>query len=352
MIVVDNDSTDASVASLADLDVTTIAVEVNRGFAAGCNIGYRAGTAPFVLFLNPDARAEPELIGRLRAVLEAAPAAGAVAPRILDEDGNLDFSLRRFPRRRSTFAQALFLHRALPQATWVDEVVRDPAAYERAWSPDWVSGACLLVRRSVLEQIGGFDEGYFHYSEDTDLCRRIRDAGFDIRYEPSAVVVHLGGRSTPRPALLPTLAAARVRYVRRHDGRTCRRARANRRRARCGDTSRGRSRWDGAAPRARASIAADGERRARRDRLAQRLGTAPRRPVGRGSIHRSREATVRPSRSRSSPTLPSRRRAMKQRTCGGCTPPCSARRARRWPRSSSTTIRPTIRWRWPARRRQ
>ena len=219
VIVVDNDSTDASVASLGDLDVTTIAVEVNRGFAAGCNIGYRAGTAPFVLFLNPDARAEPELIGRLRAVLEAAPAAGAVAPRILDEDGNLDFSLRRFPRRRSTFAQALFLHRALPQATWVDEVVRDPAAYERAWSPDWVSGACLLVRRSVLEQIGGFDEGYFHYSEDTDLCRRIRDVGFDIRYEPSAVVVHLGGRSTPRPALLPTLAAARVRYVRRHDGR-------------------------------------------------------------------------------------------------------------------------------------
>jgi N-acetylglucosaminyl-diphospho-decaprenol L-rhamnosyltransferase len=219
VIVVDNDSTDASVASLADLDVTTIAAEVNRGFAAGCNIGYRAGTAPFVLFLNPDARAEPELIGRLRDVLTAAPGAGAVAPRILDEEGHLDYSLRRFPRRRSTFAQALFLHRALPQATWVDEVVRDPAAYEHAWSPDWVSGACLLVRRSVLEQIGGFDEGYFHYSEDTDLCRRIRDAGFDIRYEPSAVVVHLGGRSTPRPALLPTLAAARVRYVRRHDGR-------------------------------------------------------------------------------------------------------------------------------------
>jgi len=220
VIVVDNASTDGSVASLADLDITTVAVEVNRGFASGCNIGYQAGTAPFVLFLNPDARAEPELIGRLRAVLEAAPAAGAVAPRILDEDGNLDYSLRRFPRRRSTFAQALFLHRALPRATWVDEVIRDPAAYEHAWSPDWVSGACLLVRRSVLDQIGGFDEGYFHYSEDTDLCRRIRDAGFDIRYEPSAVVVHLGGRSTPRASLLPTLAAARVRYVRQHDGRS------------------------------------------------------------------------------------------------------------------------------------
>jgi N-acetylglucosaminyl-diphospho-decaprenol L-rhamnosyltransferase len=219
VIVVDNDSTDASIASVADLDLTTIAAEVNRGFAAGCNIGYRAGTAPFVLFLNPDARAEPDLVNRLREVLEAAPEVGVVAPRILDEDGSLDHSLRRFPRRRSTFAQALFLHRALPRAAWVDEVVRDPAAYEQAWSPDWVSGACLLVRRSVLEQIGGFDEGYFHYSEDTDLCRRIRDAGCDIRYEPSAVVVHLGGRSAPRPALLPTLAAARVRYVRRHDGR-------------------------------------------------------------------------------------------------------------------------------------
>jgi N-acetylglucosaminyl-diphospho-decaprenol L-rhamnosyltransferase len=219
VIVVDNRSTDSSVASLAGLDVTMIAAEENRGFAAGCNIGYRAGSAPFVLFLNPDARAEPELVPRLRGVIESAPDIGAVAPRILDDEGALDYSLRRFPRRRSTFAQALFLHRALPRATWVDEVVRNEDAYEHAWSPDWVSGACLLVRRSVLDQIGGFDEGYFHYSEDTDLCRRIRDAGYDIRYEPSAVVVHLGGRSTPRPALLPTLAAARVRYVRRHDGR-------------------------------------------------------------------------------------------------------------------------------------
>ena len=198
MIVVDNDSTDASVASLADLDVTTIAVEVNRGFAAGCNIGYRAGTAPFVLFLNPDARAEPELIGRLRAVLEAAPAAGAVAPRILDEDGNLDFSLRRFPRRRSTFAQALFLHRALPQATWVDEVVRDPAAYERAWSPDWVSGrvpagapvgarADRRLRRGVLPLQRG------HRSLPANPRRRLR--------HPLRAV---GGRRPPRWPLDPT----------------------------------------------------------------------------------------------------------------------------------------------------
>src|SRR3954451_6483093 len=220
VIVVDNCSTDGSVASLAGLDVTTITAEENRGFAAGCNLGYRAGTSPFVLFLNPDSQAEPELASRLRGPAERDPQVGAVAPRILDEEGGLDFSLRRFPRRRSTFAQALFLHRALPRATWVDEVVRDEHAYEHAWSPDWVSGACLLVRRSVLDEIGGFDEGYFHYSEDTDLCRRIRDAGYDIRYEASAVVVHLGGRSTPRPALLPTLAAARVRYVREHDGRT------------------------------------------------------------------------------------------------------------------------------------
>ena len=125
-----------------------------------------------------------------------------MAPRIEEPDGSLDFSLRRFPRLRSSFAQALFLHRVFPEASWVDEVIRDPAEYEHPHPVEWVSGACFGVRRSVLEQIGGIDESFFHYSEDVDLCARIWEAGYEVRYVPDALAMHEGGASAPRTRLL------------------------------------------------------------------------------------------------------------------------------------------------------
>jgi len=216
VIVVDSASTDDSVASVADLPITVEALKVNRGFAHGCNAGARIGNAPYVLLLNPDAALDEASLGRMVATAEADPSIGAVAPRIQEPDGALDWSQRRFPRLRSTFAQALFLHRFFPLAPWTDELVRDAAAYDRPGSPEWASGACLLVRRTALEQLGGLDDGFFMYCEDMDLCRRLRDAGLDIRYDPGAVCIHEGGASAPRSSLLPVLAASRIRYARKH----------------------------------------------------------------------------------------------------------------------------------------
>jgi GT2 family glycosyltransferase len=218
-IVVDNASSDGSLDSVGDLEVTALPLGTNTGFAHGCNAGWRAGEAPVVLFLNPDARVRPGALAALSRVLEDEPTVGAVAPRIVDGTGRLDFSQRRFPRLRSTYAQALFLHRVFPRAAWVDEVIRDEREYERPGSPDWVSGACIAVRRPLLETLGGLDDGFFMYCEDIDLCLRIRRAGFDLRYEPSAVIEHVGGASAPRPGLLPVLAASRIRFARKHRGR-------------------------------------------------------------------------------------------------------------------------------------
>jgi GT2 family glycosyltransferase len=218
-IVVDNDSRDDCLDTIADLDVELLPQADNRGFAYGCNVGLRAGRGEAVLLLNPDAALDEPALRRLCAVLESDPRAGAVAPQIRESDGALDHSLRRFPRARSSVARALFLHRLFPRAAWSDEVIRNPRAYATPWSPEWVSGACILLRRSVLEALGGLDEGFFLYSEDTDLCRRVRDAGWDIRYEPSALAVHAGGASAPRASLLPVLAASRLRYARKHGGR-------------------------------------------------------------------------------------------------------------------------------------
>jgi N-acetylglucosaminyl-diphospho-decaprenol L-rhamnosyltransferase len=219
VIVVDNASTDDSLATIADLPVTSIALEHNRGFAHGCNAGYRAGTAPYVLLLNPDAEMLPRSLSRLVDALADLPTTGALAPRIVDAGGGIDFSLRRFPRLRSTYAQALFLHRLFPHATWTDEVIRDRTAYERAGAHDWVSGACILLRRQALDELGGLDDGFFMYCEDIDLCRRLQDAGWDVRFEPSAEVRHEGGASAPRASLLPVLAASRIRYAEKHRSR-------------------------------------------------------------------------------------------------------------------------------------
>jgi hypothetical protein len=218
--VVDNASSDRSLEVLEGLPVRTIQLERNGGFAHGCNVGWRAGDAPYVLFLNPDAAMEAAAVKRLVRELEEHTEAGAAAPRIVEPDGTLDLSLRQFPRLRSTYAQALFLHRVFPTASWTDEVVRDKGRYARAGEVDWVSGACVLVRRSLLEAIDGLDEGYFHYCEDIDLCRSIWAAGATVRYVPEAVAVHEGGASAPRTALLPVLASARIRYARKHRSRT------------------------------------------------------------------------------------------------------------------------------------
>lgn len=218
VIVVDNASPDRSPDVVADLPIELIRLDRNGGFAQGCNVGWRSGSGASVLFLNPDARIDPRSLGVLVDALDRDPALGAVAPKLLHDDGSLEFSLRRFPRLRSTYARALFLHRIFPRADWTDEIVRDERVYDSPGTPEWASGACLLARRTALEALEGLDEQFFMYSEDIDLCRRLHEEGFGLRYEPEAVVVHEGGVSAPRSGLLPTLADSRIRYTRKHRG--------------------------------------------------------------------------------------------------------------------------------------
>jgi N-acetylglucosaminyl-diphospho-decaprenol L-rhamnosyltransferase len=219
VIVVDNASPDASLEAVRDLSLTAIQLAQNGGFAHGVNAGWRAGSSPYILLLNPDARIDGASIEALVLALEQDPELGAAAPRIVDEDGSLDYSQRRFPRLRSTYARAFFLHRLFPSAPWTDELVRDEEAYARRGSPDWVSGACILLRRKALDELDGLDEGFFMYGEDIDLCRRLRAAGYELLYEPAALVHHEGGASAPRAQLLPVLAASRIRYAAKHRSR-------------------------------------------------------------------------------------------------------------------------------------
>ena len=175
--VVDNASPDDSAGAVAGLPIELVRAPRNGGFAYGCNLGMNGRASDFVLLLNPDARLDPTSLEHMVSALQEDERLGAVGPRTLDEDSRLVWSQRRFPRLRSTYARALFMQRAVPHASWCDEVIRERAAYERPGSPDWLSGACLLLRRAAVEAIGGLDEGFFLYSEETDLFARLRAVG-------------------------------------------------------------------------------------------------------------------------------------------------------------------------------
>jgi GT2 family glycosyltransferase len=218
VVVVDNASSDGSLESVAALPVTAIAERQNGGFARACNVGWRRGEGDYVLFLNPDATIASESIRMLADVLDGDPAVGIVGPKIVGPDGELHHSQRRFERLTSVVSEAVFLHRILPGAAWTDGIVRDPQQYEQSTSPEWLSGACLLTRRSLLETLDGFDQRFFLYCEDMDLCRRTRAGGFDIRFVPSATAIHEGGASAARGVTLPILLESRLSYGRIHFG--------------------------------------------------------------------------------------------------------------------------------------
>jgi hypothetical protein len=218
VIVVDNASPDGSLDAIADLPVRAIPSGRNGGFSFGCNIGLQASDAPCVLFLNPDAQITPEATRHLAGVLGSDAGLGIVGPRIVDEDGTVFPSMRRYQRVGSIWATALFLHRFFTRAAWANEIIKAPAAYEQVAYPEWVSGACLMARRDMLESIGGFDEGFFLYNEDMDVCARVRAAGHLVRYEPQATALHEGGHSAPRTGLYAVLAASRIRFARQNAG--------------------------------------------------------------------------------------------------------------------------------------
>jgi GT2 family glycosyltransferase len=218
VIVVDNDSRDGTLDTLEGLPLTAIARDVNGGFGSGCNVGWRTGSSPNVVFLNPDSLVEPASMLALADRLENDPRIGILGPKIVDEEGRVQFSQRRFPSFGASLAVAFFVPRIRPTTRWSLDVA-DADAYRVTASPDWLSGACVAVRRDVLELLGGFDEHFFMYHEDIDICKRARDAGFDVRYEPSVTVMHVGGASAARTRLIEVKARSRLLYARKHHGR-------------------------------------------------------------------------------------------------------------------------------------
>jgi GT2 family glycosyltransferase len=186
--VLDNLSGDGTVEAIraAYPGVRVIEGERRLGFGANNNVLIRATTAPYVYLLNPDTISEPGSVARLAAVLDADPAVAAVGPRVVFGDGRVQDNAWRFPSPATCVRAALTLGRGGITQSGGDAPRR----------VDWAMASALLVRRSALDAVGLFDEGFFMYSEETDLERRLATAGHGVVWTPAVTVVHHQGRST------------------------------------------------------------------------------------------------------------------------------------------------------------
>jgi GT2 family glycosyltransferase len=199
--------------------VTLLESRENVGFARACNEGIRRARGRHVLLLNPDTVVHEGAIAALVRYLDAHPDVGVVGARLLDPDGSLQYSCRRFPGYLTIFfGRYALLTRLLPGNAASRDYLYLDWDHRTPREVDWVSGACLMARREALTAVGGLDDGYFLFVEDMDLCRRIRDAGWRVAYVPDAVVTHRVGisRGPVPPRIIWARHRAMLRYVRKH----------------------------------------------------------------------------------------------------------------------------------------
>ena len=194
IIVVDNASTDGSADAAGRwANVRVINAGANLGFSRGTNAGIRASSGEYLLLLNSDTVVPADAIDRLVDELRRDSTAAVVGPRLVGDDGRAELSFGSMIGPFNELRQKLLVRghdRGFgPITRWVERSTRRPG------SPDWVSGACLLVRRDAAEAVGLLDERYFLYAEDVDFCAAIRARGGRITFVPDATVVHRRGRS-------------------------------------------------------------------------------------------------------------------------------------------------------------
>jgi hypothetical protein len=198
-VVVDNASEDGSADIAAEFapHARIVRNTANVGFGRGVNQGVAASSAPLVLIINPDCRLARGAVAAMRAELEAHPRRAIVGPQVLDPDGSVQGSARGDPDMLTgLFGRTSPLRRLLPSSSAATRNVVTTAGGRESTVVDWVSGACMLVRRSAFDEVDGFDPRYFLYWEDADLCRRLRARGHEVRYLPAATAVHRVGHSS------------------------------------------------------------------------------------------------------------------------------------------------------------
>ncbi|MFA6569721.1 MAG: glycosyltransferase, partial [Bacteroidota bacterium] len=203
-IVVDNNSSDGSVAYLEPLfpDVRFIALPQNIGFGSANNVGIKQSTGKFVLILNPDTILEENTLKVMFEYMLNEPKAGIAGCKILNPDGTFQLACRRgFPSPWASFCKLFGLQKLFPKSKLFSQYNQTFRSEDETYFIDAVMGAFIFIRREVIDKIGGFDEDFFMYGEDLDLCYRTQKAGWEIAYHHKTSIIHYKGESTKRSSI-------------------------------------------------------------------------------------------------------------------------------------------------------
>jgi N-acetylglucosaminyl-diphospho-decaprenol L-rhamnosyltransferase len=217
VVVVDNESRDGTADVVAtEFPGARVVPSRNHGFSHANNRGLMTCDARYVLFLNPDTEIVEGTFEELVHAMDARPTVGLIGVRQVTPDGRLDTTIRRFPNALRALGDALSAERLPRRPGWLGERELDRSFYDREVACDWTSGSFMLVRREAIESAGFLDERYFMYSDETDFCRRIKTAGWEIRHLPSMTILHHDGKAGIKPSIECLGAASRMRYARKH----------------------------------------------------------------------------------------------------------------------------------------
>jgi GT2 family glycosyltransferase len=196
VVVVDNGSTDGTVEVVREqLPEALVIEQENAGLAAGWNAGIRRTGGRYVLVLNADAWLTDGALRRLVSYADDHPDAAIVGPRLLNPDGSLQRSVRGFPTLWRLATEYFFLRKLAPRSRALNAFYAGGFGHDEAREADFLMGACMLVRRQAIDQVGLLDEAFFLFSEETDWAYRFREAGWKVLFFPGAECVHVGGAS-------------------------------------------------------------------------------------------------------------------------------------------------------------
>jgi GT2 family glycosyltransferase len=216
VVVVDNDSNDETRQVVSEFPGARFVPSRNHGFSHANNRGLMTCNARYVLFLNPDTEILQGTFAQLVGMMDERPTVGLIGVRQVKGDGALDATIRRFPNAIRALGDAVSAERLPRRPHWLGERVISPDAYEREFDCDWTSGSFMLARREAIESAGYLDERFFMYSDETDFCRRIKLAGWDIRHLPQMTILHHDGKAGIRPNIESLGAYNRLIYARKY----------------------------------------------------------------------------------------------------------------------------------------
>jgi GT2 family glycosyltransferase len=217
VVIADNESTDGTRALVeSEFPLARVVTCVNRGFSHANNRAFATCDARYVLFLNPDTEILCGQFDELVAALDARPDVGLAGVKQVTASGELFPTVRRRPTALRTLGEALWSERLPVTASWFGERELDLARYERELEIDWTSGSFMIARREAIEGAGMLDERFFIYSEETDLCLRIKRAGWSIRHLPHMTILHHAQKAGVNPKMEAQATFARKQFARKH----------------------------------------------------------------------------------------------------------------------------------------